>query len=144
MAELVGGGSVINGNTFLLLQDSQCVSDSPAPNPSSTDEGMFPELVFQLFWTFFNLSLCFLAALLYTGDQQVLLAGSHHKISVTIVVALIVTIWVLTISTLVLFWATGIKEINDEMQYLAPPVAENPEDPENPENYEEGKDVEIV
>ena len=120
-----------------LFEDSQCISESPVPNSSSTDEKRFPEWLFQLFWSLFNLSLCFLAALLYTGDQQVLLAGSPHKINVTIVVALIATIWVLTISTLILFWATGIKEINDKIQDLAPARAEKSEDPENPENYEE-------
>ena len=117
-----------------LFEDSNCISESPAPHSSSTDEERFPELLFQLFWSLFNLSLCFLAALLYTGDQQVLLAGSHHKINVTIVVALIITIWVLTISTLILFWATGIKETNDKMQFPAPARAENSVDPENPDS----------
>ena len=81
-----------------------------SPHSSSTDDEMFPELLFQLFWSFFNLSLCFLAAVLLTRDQEVLLAGSPHKINVNIVIAILVTIWITTISTLVLFWATGIKD----------------------------------
>ena len=84
---------------------------------------MFPEVLFQLFWTFFNLSLCFLAALLYTGDQEVLLAGSPKQINVNIVIAILATIWVLTISTLVLYWAAGIKDVNDQWQIPAPAPA---------------------
>ena len=83
------------------------------------------------------MSLSFLAALLLIGDQEVLLAGSLKHINVNLVIALIVTIWITTISTLVLFWAAGIKEANDKYQIPAPARAENTEDPENPDSEAE-------